>query len=161
MYPASETLASRRGLFCTSLIIGVSCALNGNALAAPGAPAERAKAIVKEVEADPAARGLVGPAAQRSRDAAARAEAAAPAAVPLLEAMALEWAEVARDLLRASAAERTSDRLEQEASALETEIARLRSALEQTMARVGRARQDLEGLEQRGVSGSSSGGPAR
>jgi len=161
MYPPRDTRSSRRGWVCVSVALGVSSAFHWDARAAPADPAERSKAIVLEVEADPAARELVGPAVQRSKDASARAGSAAPASVALLEAIALEWAEVARDLLRASSAEKTSDRLEQEASALETESARLRAAVEQTMARVGRARQDLQELETGGASTGPSGGPAR
>jgi hypothetical protein len=161
MYPLRGARASRRGWVCLSIAVGVWGAFHWDARAAPVTPAERSQAILLEVEADPAAQALVGPAAQRSRDASARAEAAAPASAALLAAIALEWAEVARDLLRAASAEKSSDRLEQEAAALETETARLRAAVEQTMARVGRARQDLQELEKAGAGLGASGGPAR
>jgi hypothetical protein len=161
MYPKRDTRSSRRGWVCVSIAVGAWGAFHWDARAAPAAPAERTQAIVLEVEADPAARELVGPALERSKEASARAGAAAPPSATLLEVIALEWAEVARDLLRASSAEKASDRLEQEASALETESARLRAAVEQTMARVGRARQDLQELEKAGSSIGPSGGPAR
>jgi septal ring factor EnvC (AmiA/AmiB activator) len=109
--------------------------------------ADRARALVAELEASGAAPELVGPAVGRAKQALSQAEAASPARAPGLEETALEWAEVARDLVRASEAERASDALEQEASSLATEIARLRAAVEQAMARVGRARQDLKELE--------------
>jgi hypothetical protein len=92
-------------------------------------------------------RELVAPAVGRAKQALSRAETAAPALAPGLEDAALEWAEVARDLVRASEAERASNALEQEASSLATEIARVRAAVEQAMARVGRARQDAKQLE--------------
>jgi hypothetical protein len=152
MYPERGARALCCRWVAAAVMFGVLGAFQRGAEAAPVELAERAKAIVLEVEADPTARELVGPAAQKSRAAAAEAEAAAPATSELLAAMALEWAEVARDLLRAVAAERASDRLEQDASGLDSEIARLRAAVEQTMARVGRARQDLQQLEQSGAS---------
>jgi len=151
--------ACRLGVFA-ALLVGVGGALHWDASAAPANPGDRAKALVLEVEADASARELTGPPTQKSKAASSRAEGSAPAAAALLDATALEWAEVARDLLRASAAERTSDRLEQDAAALEAEIARTRAAVEQTMARVGRARQDLEQLEP-ASAGAAAGGPQR
>jgi hypothetical protein len=103
--------------------------------------------LIAELEASGAPRELVGPAVGLAKQALSQAEAAPSARAPRLEDTALEWAEVARDLVRASEAERASDALEQEASALATEIARVRAAVEQAMARVGRARQDLKELE--------------
>lgn len=152
MYPERVARALRRWLVVASVLVGVLGAGQRGASAAPHELAERAKVILLEVEADPGAADLAAPVVQKSRGAVARAEAAAHAAGELLAAIALEWAEGARDLLRAVTAERASDRLEQDASALESELARLRAAVEQTMARVGRARQDLEQLEQAGAS---------
>lgn len=138
----------RRGL-CSASIIAGCFALNWDAEAAATGVGEKAEALVAEVEANASARELVGPSVDRAKAALAKASSsgAAPGAASLLEEAALEWAEVARDLLRASAAERASDGLEQESSAIQTEIARVRSAVEQTMARVGRARQELKELE--------------
>jgi hypothetical protein len=127
-----------------------------DAQAASGGAGETARALIVELERDGSARDLVGPALSRAKEALSKAEAAPPTRAPLLEATALEWAEVARDLLRASAAERASDRLEQDASATQTEIARVRAAVEQTMARVGRARQELKELE-RGAASAAPG----
>jgi hypothetical protein len=138
----------RRGIYCASIIAG-GLAVNWDAEAAATGVGERAEALIAEVETNASARELVGPSVDRAKAALSKASSsgAAPAAASLLEEAALEWAEVARDLLRASAAERASDGLEQESSAIQTEIARVRSAVEQTMARVGRARQELEELE--------------
>lgn len=129
----------------------MSClALHWDARAAATGVAERARALITSAEADASARELVGPSLDRAKAALAKAatrSAASPASALLLEEAALEWAEVARDLLRTIAAERASDGLEQESSAMQTEIARVRAAVEQTMARVGRARQELKELE--------------
>jgi hypothetical protein len=159
MYLERGARALRRRLVTLAVLVGVLAASYRRAGAAPLELAERARAIVGEVEADPAGRELAGPAAQNSRAAAAQAEAAAPAAAALLAATALEWAEVARDLLRAVTAERVSDGLEQDASGLDSEIARLRAAVEQTLARVGRARQDVQRLEQAGASARPAAAP--
>jgi hypothetical protein len=132
--------------------------LHGQAVAAGGTPAEEARGLIGELEADSAVRELVSPATARAKDALSRAEAAgaAPERAALLEAVALEWAQVARDLRRATHAEQASDRLEQELSALQTENVRSRAAVEQAKARVGRARQELLELEAGAVKPSAS-----
>jgi hypothetical protein len=137
------------GLRVTALTVAfaVCTARESAALAASGSPGESARTLIDELEKGGSARELVGPALGQAKEALAKAAAAPPTRAPLLEATALEWAEVARDLARASSAERASDRLEQDASATQTEIARVRAAVEQTMARVGRARQELKELE--------------
>jgi hypothetical protein len=146
MYLSGNASGPRRAL--SVLLVLSSVALYRGALAAPGASAERAKSLIAEIEAEPTGRELVAPGVGRARDSLARAEAASvPGHVAILEDTALQWAEVARDLKRASLAEQTSDRLEQEASALLAELARLRAAVEQAMARVGQARHDVAELE--------------
>lgn len=112
--------------------------------------ADQARSLLAQVLADESSRELVSRATTRSNDALARASAVAaqaPAQGSLLEAEALEWAELARDLKKARDAEQASDRLEQEVSSIQTEIVRSRAAVEQAMARVGRARQELLELE--------------
>lgn len=132
-----------------------------SALGAPESSAERASGILAELEAEPSGRELAAPAVGRARDSLARAEAAnVPAHAAILQDTALEWAEVARDLKRASAAEQASDRLEQEASALQAELARLRAAVEQAMARVGQARHDVAELENGKGGGRPTPAPA-
>jgi hypothetical protein len=139
-------MRARRSLWCVA-VFGFWAALQWDVRAATAGVADRARSLLAELEASGAPRELVGPAVGRAKQALSQAEAAPSARAPRLEDTALEWAEVARDLVRASEAERASDALEQEASALATEIARVRAAVEQAMARVGRARQDLKDLE--------------
>lgn len=113
-----------------------------------GALADRARALLAQIEADPAAKDLVAPATSRATAALSRATAEPePATAELYEAAALQWAEVARDLRRAREAELASDQLERELSAIQTELVRSRAAVEQAVARVGRARQGLTELE--------------
>jgi hypothetical protein len=137
-------------------VFAIWAALPGDALATPVNTGETARTIIAELQADASARELAGLALSRAEGALSRVPGASPTRTPLLEATALEWAEVARDLVRASAAERASDKLEQDASAIQTELMRLRAAVEQTMARVGRARQELKERE----AGASSLGAA-
>jgi hypothetical protein len=143
---ASRAPRARGAVWCLA-VFGFWAALQWDVRAAAAGVADRARSLIAELEASGAARELVGPAVGRAKQALSQAEAASPARAPQLEDTALEWAEVARDLVRASEAERASDALEQEASALATEIARVRAAVEQAMARVGRARQDLKEVE--------------
>ncbi|HEU4581052.1 MAG TPA: hypothetical protein VFS67_22495 [Polyangiaceae bacterium] len=128
---------------------------------AAGAPADRARQILQAVEADESAHELVSRAlnqAHSTLDQAARE--AAPERRAALEATALEWAETARDLKRAGEAEQASDRLEQSLSALQTELVRTRASVEQALARVGRARQELSELERnKGGSTAPAGAP--
>jgi hypothetical protein len=137
-------------------VFAIWAALQWDVRAAAASVADRARALITEVEASSAARELVAPAVGRAKQALSRAETAAPALAPALEDAALEWAEAARDLARARAAARASDALEHQASALATEIARVRAAVEQAMARVGRARQDLKQLEATTASTAST-----
>jgi hypothetical protein len=136
----------------------VWAAFRWDAHAAGGSLAEQARSLIGQLEADASVRQLVTPATARASDALSRAEAASarvPAHGVLLEAAALEWAQVARDLKRARDAEQASDRLEQEVSSTQTEIVRSRAAVELAMARVGRARQDLADLEASAPKGDS------
>lgn len=140
-------------------LVSAALWLHGQARAAGGTLAEEARALIGELEGDAAVLELVNPATTRAKDALSRAEAAAPERAAFLEAAALEWAQVGRDLKRAKDAEQASDRLEQELSALQTENVRSRAAVEQAKARVGRARQELLELEA-GAAKSSAARPA-
>ena len=126
------------------MVVVGSVALYRGAFAAATGSADRAKAVLAELDAEPSGQELTAPAVERARQSIARADAATvPAHAAILGDSALEWAEVARDLKRASLAEQASDHLEQEASVLETELARLHAAVEQALARVGQARHAL------------------
>jgi hypothetical protein len=64
----------------------------------------------------------------------------------LLDALAAEWTQVGVELERAAAMERRAERAQREAAEIETRALRARALVEQTIARVGRAREKLEGL---------------
>ncbi|CAN91232.1 hypothetical protein predicted by Glimmer/Critica [Sorangium cellulosum So ce56] len=64
-----------------------------------------------------------------------------------LDAVALEWAEAARTLLRAAAAEAAAVEAAKRAREVETKLERARALLEETQARRGRAAAELERIE--------------
>ena len=133
-------------------------AVVGGEVRAAASPAEEARQILSAVEADATTRELTSRAVAQAHSALDRAQASAEAGPQreLWDATALEWAEIARDLQRARAAEQASDRLEQSLSTLQTELVRTRASVEQGLARVGRARQELAELE-RNEPGSPAG----
>ncbi len=140
MRPTSRTL-----VLCASSLAVTLVAWSASGA---GALADRARALLAQIEADPVAKDLVEPATSRANAALGRAAAEPqPATAELYEGAALQWAEVARDLRRAREAELAADQLERELSALQTELVRSRAAVEQAVARVGRARQGLAELE--------------
>jgi hypothetical protein len=140
MRPTTRTL-----LLCAS---SLAITLVAWSASGAGALADRARALLAQIEADPAVKELVEPATSRAAAALDRAATEAqPATAELYEAAALQWAEVARDLRRAREAELASDQLERELSAIQTELVRSRAAVEQAVARVRRARQGLAELE--------------
>ncbi|APR86966.1 hypothetical protein A7982_12315 [Minicystis rosea] len=64
-----------------------------------------------------------------------------------LDALALAWAEAARDLERAAAAERVATVAAQKANEVQTKVERARALLEETQARRGRAAAELARAE--------------
>lgn len=147
-------------LVCASALLGwltVWSSVRAQGTDGAGSPAEQARQLLQAAEADESSRQLVSRAVQNARSALdAAAKNTVPAQRVALEATALEWAELARDLRRTRDAEQSSDRLEQSLSALQTELVRTRASVEQALARVGRARQELNELER-----GKSGGPGR
>ena len=65
----------------------------------------------------------------------------------MLDALALEWAQTARDLLRAAAAEATATATAKKAYEAQTQADRARALLEETQARRGRAAAELVHVE--------------
>ena len=80
------------------------------------------------------------------RAASVRAAGDEPHAL-LVEKLALEWAETARDIVRATGAEARASEAGKVLSELSTQLERARILLEETQARAGRARVALDGLE--------------
>jgi hypothetical protein len=65
----------------------------------------------------------------------------------MMDALALEWAEAARDLARAAAAERAAQAASQKAYEAQTKAERARALLEETQARRGRTAAELVRVE--------------
>jgi hypothetical protein len=107
--------------------------------------------LVKDVEAkasDPKTKKLVASTiehAQESLERAHGARAAGDAAhANMLEGLALEWAESARDLLHAASAEQAAASAADKAREAAVRAERARALLEETQARRGRADAELE-----------------
>ncbi|HRI65835.1 MAG TPA: hypothetical protein PK156_16425 [Polyangium sp.] len=107
--------------------------------------------LVKDVEAqatDAKAKKLVASSLEKAKGALERAHGARKAGDPahahMLEGLALEWAETARDLARAAAAEQAAGSASDKARESEVRTERARALLEETQARRGRADAELE-----------------
>lgn len=127
------------------------------ALLAPPTAARRdsdrgaAEAILAELGADRRHAKLAAEPIARARDALDRARDARGAADAehgaLLEAVGRQWAEAARDLTRAVAAEQRVHDAEKKTSSAEEQLTRARAVLEDTVLRRARAQAQLDELE--------------
>lgn len=119
----------------------------------PPPPGDGATAVgvLRDVEAkaqDPRSKKAVADAITRAKKALERAHGArASGDVPharVLDGLALEWAETARDLLRAAETEQSAAAVAEKAKEASTQAERARALLEETQARRGRAEAELE-----------------
>ena len=128
-----------------------------NASRPPAPPGEGATAekLLQEIEAraarDAGTAKVVGAAVENAKTALERAHGARMANDPahghMLDGLALEWAETARDLERAAAAEQSALVAAKAAADATTQSERARSLLEETQARRQRAEAELEKAE--------------
>jgi hypothetical protein len=137
---------------------GTASAHEGGALVPvqrpPAPPGDGAKAekLIKDIESraarEPKTAAVVAApigTAKQSLERGHGALAAGDAAhARMLFGLALEWAETARDLERAAAAEQAANTTEKSASEAATQVERARALLEETQARRGRALAELE-----------------
>src|SRR5688572_31273909 len=112
--------------------------------AAADTPVGEATRLLAELQAaqaaqDPNVARPMGEAQKALDGAKARANDPTPKQRELLQATALAWAQLARDTQRALVAERAAARVESELSRAQTESVRAHAAVEQAMARLGRA----------------------
>lgn len=116
----------------------------------PSPPGEGATAEKVLAALDAKAKVVAAPAG-KAREALERARGARVSGDALhmqqLEALALEWAETARDVLRAIGAEQVAATEQTRARELETKVERARVLLGETQARLGRAAAELERAE--------------
>lgn len=119
----------------------------------PPPPGDGATAhgIVKDVEAnasDPRTKKLVASSLEHAKASLERAHGARASGdvvhARMLDGLALEWAQMARDLLRAAAAEQAATSAADKAREVSVRAERARALLEETQARRGRAEAELE-----------------
>jgi hypothetical protein len=123
----------------------------------PAPPGDGAKAeqLIKQIEArtagDPKAAAVVAAPIATAKKSIERAHGALAASDPpharMLWGLALSWAETARDLERASAAEQVAATTAKSANDAATKVERARALLEETQARRERAAAELAKLE--------------
>jgi hypothetical protein len=146
--PVARLSRSRSLLLGCLLLGGVVVA---QAVAAPLSPHEKAQELIAAAEADATSRNLTAGAIDNARKALGRASEArkqkAESDAQILDAAALTWAELGRDLKRAVESEEKAARSERELTELETKIDRAQALLEETVARQGRAQEKLKNIE--------------
>lgn len=134
-----------------ALVVGVLGAVAGGALAGTRSTRVATEQTMQVVSAVPAHADLAEEPLENAAALLERADDARSAGdhqhAAMLEAVALEWAESGRDLVRAAEAEAEADELAKRAVEVEERLVRARALLEQTVARRGRARARLEELE--------------
>ncbi len=125
-------------------------ALAGTAFAAGPDPAAEAQRLVTALDV-PATRTLVSDPLAKAKAAQERARGARASGdlqhATELDALALTWAQVADDLVRTAAAEKQLADLQKQVTELEQKSVRTQALIEQTIARRGRAEQNLSTLE--------------
>jgi hypothetical protein len=131
------------------VVLGLCMA--GVAGAADNAIVTEARRLLAALGADEAPSPFVARAVDQAKRALERADAlgadAAPKYRELLQQTGLDWAEVARYLSRTLAAEQAADAVEAGLSKVQTDLVRAHAAVEQAMARLGRARAEIETLQ--------------
>jgi colicin import membrane protein len=156
---AAFALALAAGLFASAGEVraqagGTAPATTPTTPAAPPGDGANAGRIIGEVEArakKDKLEAVVSEPLRHARTALERANGARvsgdTAHARMLDGLALEWAETARDLLRAAAAEKEAVATAKRARDLGVQVERARALLEETQARQGRAAADLERAE--------------
>jgi hypothetical protein len=119
--------------------------------AAPKSPRADARAALGQLEAKKEDAVVAAEPIAEARKALTRARSARQAGddsgATLLDRLAREWAEVAVALLKAVEAERRADEAERRLEEVETKTVRARALLEETVARRGRTKQELQRIE--------------
>ena len=113
-------------------------------------PAAEAQRLVTLLDV-PATRALVADPLAKAKAAQQRAQSARGSGdlhhATELDALALTWAQVADDLVRTAAAEKKLAELQKQVTDLEQKAVRTQALIEQTIARRGRAEQNLTNAE--------------
>lgn len=131
-----------------------------SALAAGPDPAAQTKALLAELD-KPDTKALVQDPVSKAKAAQQRADSARGSGdlqhATELDALALTWAQVAGDLVKTAAAEKKLGDLQKQTADLEQKAVRTQALIEQTIARRGRAEQNLSS----GTPASPKAAPAK
>jgi hypothetical protein len=138
-----------------ALAHGGGAAMPAEVPAAPPGDGATAEGIVRDLDAraakDPALARVVAEPIKSARRALERAHGARTSGdaihARMLDGLALEWAETARDLEKAAAAEAIATATSTKAHDVQTRADRARALLEETQARRGRAAAELERVQ--------------
>jgi len=136
-----------------ALLVGVVAGVL--AVAAPAAAQDEdraaAQALVQQLDHDAAHHAVTAEALAQAKDALERATrlrtAGDEAHALTADGLAREWAETARDLVRASDAEAKASELRRKAMDAQAQLERSRALVEEGIARVGRLRAEIEEAE--------------
>lgn len=138
----------RRG---TALALGLALLLAGMVHAAETDGSSQARALLAQIEAKSAEGSAAREPIERSKQAMQRAASARKQnqeqQARLLDDLALEWAQTARDLVEVASLEQQARVLEDKLLAAETKVRRARALLEETEMRRGRAQTELMRLD--------------
>jgi hypothetical protein len=129
-----------------------SLAAAGAAFAGTTDDRSRTESLLTKVEAQPNAKSVAKSELSRARATLERARGARAAGDhthgAMLEALALEWAQAAEELVRTIEIERKAADVERKLAEAEAKTLRSRTLIEQTVARRGRAQEKLREVEQ-------------
>jgi hypothetical protein len=141
--------------FATLTILGSSLTTSRSAHAASPDPAAQTQLLLTKLDA-PETRSVVQDPVAKAKAAQQRARNARGAGdlqhATELDELALTWAQVADDLVRAAAAEKQLADLQKTVTDLEQKAVRTQALIEQTIARKGRAEQNLNNEAEPGAA---------
>ena len=144
-------LGSFRSLGALAVAVCVSGALGAVALAGNGDDLHVAESVVSELERDEAHKALTADTVKKARAALERARRMRAAGdeshAKLADGLAREWAETARDLVKAADAEQSAAQARRDAIDAGAQSERERALLEEGLARNGRLRAQLDDAE--------------
>jgi hypothetical protein len=142
---------SRSGIGIVCIALAAALVGLGVAATAQGDDRATAQAILAPLEHDDAHKAVTADAVKQAKDALERAtrmrDANDEARARLAESLGRQWAQVARDLARASDAEQAATQARLAADDAGARADRERSLLEEAIARQGRLRAELDGLD--------------
>jgi hypothetical protein len=154
-------------LFAGALVLWALRSVGADAVGGSVGAAADPQVMLNQLEQDVAHRSLLADALTQTRDALERVhrfhvlrdEVHARDA----EALALEWADMGRDLVVASDAEDRAAQVRREATDRQVQLDRTRALVEETVARLGRLRAEIAQMEPPGptehIRDASDGGP--